>query len=120
MLVTILKSKIHGARVTGKDMNYEGSLTIDPELMEAAGLHPYERVEIYDVTNGERFTTYLIRGKRGAREVILNGAAARKGEKGDVLIIVAFAQVEEEFAPQFRPTVVILDDKNNPVRVYGT
>lgn len=120
MLVTILKSKIHGARVTGKDVSYEGSLTIDPELMEAAGLLPYEKVEIYNITNGERFTTYLICGKRGSREVILNGAAARKGEKGDMIIIAAFAQVEEKAAPQFRPTIVILDEDNNPLRVYGT
>jgi aspartate 1-decarboxylase len=120
MLVTLLKSKIHGARVTGKDINYEGSLTIDPELMEAAGFLPYERVEIYNITNGERFTTYLIPGKRGSREIVLNGASARKGEIGDILIVVAFTQVEEDKAPHFRPTIVILDEHNNPQRVYGT
>jgi len=120
MLVTLLKSKIHGAKVTGKNINYEGSLTIDPELMEAAGFLSYEKVEIYNITNGERFTTYLIPGKRGSREIVLNGATARKGEEGDSLIIVAFTQLEEDAASHFRPTIVILDENNNPLRVYGT
>ncbi|HOK22532.1 MAG TPA: aspartate 1-decarboxylase [Candidatus Hydrothermia bacterium] len=110
MYVIILKSKIHRIKITDKNLNYEGSLTVDADLLERAGFFPYERVEVYNINNGERFSTYVIPGKRGTLECVLNGATARKGELGDLLIVVSFAVVTPEEAKSFKPQVVLLDN----------
>jgi aspartate 1-decarboxylase len=111
MKIFVLKSKIHQARVTSKNINYTGSITIDTELIEKANLFPYEKVDIYDIDNGERFTTYVLEGKRGSKDIILNGAAARKVEIGDRIIIAAYTMIDTE--EQFSPQVIILDKNNN-------
>lgn len=110
MYITVLKSKIHRIKITDKNLNYEGSITIDEDLMEQAGLVPNERVEVYNINNGERFSTYVIPGKRGSMECILNGATARKGELGDLLIVVAFATLFPEEAKSFVPQIVRLNN----------
>ncbi len=116
----MFKSKIHRATVTGADLNYEGSITIDSELMKLADILPYEKVDIYNVTNGERFSTYVIPGEPGSGEVCLNGAAARKVQKGDIVIIVSYCELEEEEVKNFSPTVVLVDGNNKPIRVVKT
>ncbi len=103
----VLKSKIHRVRVTGTHLGYEGSITLGPEYLEQADLVPYERVDIYNITNGARFSTYVIRGKPG--EVILNGAAARLAQPGDLLIIAAYTWMDDEELKEFRPKVVIVE-----------
>ncbi|HFC97697.1 MAG TPA: aspartate 1-decarboxylase [Thermosulfurimonas dismutans] len=107
-----LKSKLHRIRVTGCELYYEGSLTLDPALMEAAGLAPLEAVWVYNLTNGARFETYVIRGEPGSGEVILNGAAARLGQVGDEIIVVAYAWVPEEALADFRARLVYVDENN--------
>lgn len=114
MFVTMLKCKLHRATVTECDLNYEGSISIDPELIAAAGLLLNERVEIYDIDNGNRFATYVIEGARGSGVIGLNGAAARLVCVGDKLIICAYAQMEEREARTWQPTVVICDVNNKP------
>jgi aspartate 1-decarboxylase len=109
---TLLKSKIHRATVTDGNLNYQGSVTVDPLLMEAADLLQYERVEIYNVTNGERFATYAIPGRRGAGEIILNGAAAHKAKKGDVVILATYATYDEPAAHDHHPSLVFVDGAN--------
>jgi len=103
---TLLKSKIHRAVVTDADLEYEGSVTVDPILLEAADFVPYERVEIYNVTNGERFATYVIQGIPGEGEICLNGAAAHKVTPGDVVILASYAEYSEEEARNHKPTLV--------------
>ena len=116
MLVTVLKSKIQRARVTGTELYYEGSLTLDPLLMEAAGMLPHELVQVVNLNNGARFDTYLIRGKqRGSGEVILNGPAARLGYVGDEVIILTYAAMDEESASSHIPVVVQVDSDNSPL-----
>ena len=110
----LLKSKIHRATVTGADLNYEGSVSIDTRLLEAANLIPFEQVDIYNCNNGNRFHTYVIPGKRG--EVCLNGAAARLVHAGDLVIICAYADFEEKELSTHKPQVVFVDEKNNPVK----
>jgi aspartate 1-decarboxylase len=110
MKIEMLKSKIHGATVTGADINYTGSVAIDPALCEAVGLREWEKVDVLDIDNGARLTTYVILGEPG--EVCLNGAAARLVQKGDRVIIVAYAQFDEQEAADHRPSVVIVDEKN--------
>lgn len=117
MQLMMLKSKIHRARVTGKNINYEGSITIDEEIAERANIREFEKVDIYNVTNGERFSTYVLFGKKGSRVVELNGAAARKGEVNDLLIIAAFALMDEDEAEEFKPFVLLLDENNNIKKV---
>lgn len=112
---TLMKSKIHRATVTGADLAYEGSITLDPVLMAAADLLPNERVEIYDVTNGERFATYAIEGDPGAGEVVLNGAAAHKVTPGDLVILCSYAEMEDEEARAWEPRVVFVDADNRIV-----
>lgn len=115
MRLTLLKSKLHQATVTAADLHYEGSVALAPELRRAAGLLLHERVEIYNITNGERFATYVIAGrKRG--EVMVNGAAARRVQPGDRVIIAAYAEFEPEEARRHRPVVVLLDKRNRPKR----
>ncbi len=110
MKIEMLKSKIHRATVTGADLDYSGSVAIDPELCEAAGLREFEKVDVLDIDNGARLTTYVILGEPG--EVCLNGAAARLVHKGDRVIIVSYAQLDEDEADGFRPKIVILDEHN--------
>ncbi len=114
MLINILKSKIHRATVTGSDLNYEGSIAIDTELMKSANLNEFEKVEIYNINNGQRFSTYVIKGKAG--EVALNGAAARLVQKGDLIIITCFVMIDEKELNKHHPKIVLVDDKNVPIR----
>lgn len=113
MLIEMLYSKIHRATVTDANLNYVGSITIDEELLEAAKMRIGQKVEILNVNNGERFSTYVILGERGKRDICLNGAAARKVHKGDKVIIVAYATYDEKELENYKPKVVILDDDNN-------
>ena len=106
MLIQVLKSKIHRVTVTEADLNYIGSITIDEALMEAANILPNEKVAIVDNNNGERLETYVIKGERGSGVICLNGAAARKVQKGDVVIIMSYALMDFEEAKTFKPTVV--------------
>ena len=112
MLVEILKSKIHRATVTDADLNYEGSITIDEDLVDAANMRIYEKVSVVNNNNGERFDTYIIRGERGSGTICLNGAAARKVQKGDIIIIMSYATIPIAEADHFEPTVVHVDEKN--------
>lgn len=109
----MFKSKIHRASITQAELHYEGSLTVDEELMEAANLLPYEKVSIVNINNGERIETYLITGERGSRTICLNGAAARRGAVGDKIIIISYANMTEDEALKHKPTVVLVDDHNN-------
>ena len=113
MFIEVFKSKIHRVTVTASDLNYIGSITIDEELIEAAGLVVGERVYIVNVNNGERFDTYVIKGKRKSGEICLNGPAARKVQKGDVIIIISYAQMSVEEAKTFQPKIVFPDEKTN-------
>ena len=110
MILTVLKSKIHRAAVTGADLNYEGSIAIDKKLIEAANLNLFEKVEIYNINSGARFSTYVIPGKDG--EISLNGAAARMVQKDDLIIIACYAQVDEKEIKSFKPKIVFVDEKN--------
>jgi len=109
----MFKSKLHRARITQADLYYEGSLTIDEELMEAADLIAYEKVSVVNINNGERFETYVIPGERGKREICLNGAAARKGQVGDEVIIISYTTMPDEEARAYQPTVVLVDENND-------
>lgn len=113
MLVQVVKSKIHRVKVTGADLNYIGSITIDEDLMDAAGIIEGERVQIVNNNNGERLETYAIPGVRKSGEITLNGAAARKVQKGDVLILIVYAFLELEKAKKFKPKLVFPNEKNN-------
>ncbi|HID79718.1 MAG TPA: aspartate 1-decarboxylase [Aquifex aeolicus] len=108
----MLKSKIHQITVTGAELYYEGSLSLDEELMKLANLIPYEKVEVYNINNGERFSTYIIPAPAGSRICRLNGAAARKGAKGDKIIIVSYAVVDEEVLLKFKPCIVYIGENN--------
>lgn len=118
MNITLLKCKIHRATVTEADLNYEGSVSIDPKLVEAAGLREFERVEIYNCNNGARFATYVIFGKDG--EICLNGAAARMVHKGDLVIIAAYASMDEKEAEKHKPNLVFVDAKNRIKLLHHT
>ena len=117
MLIELLKCKIHRATVTDANLNYEGSITIDRNLMEASGLLLHEKVQVLDINNGERFETYVIEGPRGSGAICLNGAAARLVQKGDLVIIAAYAQMSPEEARTWEPTVVRVDGMNKPLEV---
>ena len=108
----MLKSKIHRATVTDADLHYEGSISIDEKLMEEADMVPYEKVDIYDVNNGARFSTYIIKGKRNSGTICLNGAAARMVAKGDLVIIATFVSLEDEEAKKWHPKCVFVDARN--------
>lgn len=112
MNIEVLKSKIHRATITQADLNYIGSIAIDENLMDAANLIENERVHIYNITNGERLETYVIKGERGSGILSLNGAAARKAEIGDLVIIVSYAHMDFEEAKSFKPCIVFPDDNN--------
>ncbi len=113
MMRTLLKSKIHRITITGADLHYEGSLTLDEAIMEAANLVPFEKIEIYNVNNGKRFSTYVIPGIRYGGECILNGAAARLGHYGDILIIASYANIEDKDLKDFVIDLVYMDENNN-------
>lgn len=112
MILNMLKSKIHRATVTDANLEYEGSISIDPKLCELARLHQFEKVEIYNCNNGARFSTYIIYGKHG--EICLNGAAARCVHKGDLVIIASYIGLEENEVSQHKPQLVFVDSKNAP------
>lgn len=113
MLITVLKSKIHCARVTEANLNYMGSITIDEDLMDAANIIQGEKVQVVNKNNGERLETYVIKGKRGSGVICLNGAAARKAMPGDVLIIISYALMDFEEAKSFEPWVIFPDTATN-------
>jgi aspartate 1-decarboxylase len=113
MFRTILKSKIHRARVTDANLNYEGSLSIDPKLMKEANILPYEKVDVVNINNGHRFTTYAIKGKKNSGEIALNGGAARLGEIGDLIIIITYTSLPDEECTHHHPIVVLVDENNN-------
>ncbi|HCN05311.1 MAG TPA: aspartate 1-decarboxylase [Bacteroidetes bacterium] len=113
----MFKSKLHRARITQADLYYEGSLTIDEELMEAADLLAYEKVSVVNINNGERFETYVIPGARGGRDICLNGAAARKGHIGDEVIIISYTTMDDASARTWQPTVVLVDRNNDVASV---
>jgi aspartate 1-decarboxylase len=112
MTRTMCKSKIHRATVTGADLNYVGSITVDPVLMEAADLLPYEQVHVVNVNNGARFETYVIPGTPDAGEICLNGAAARLAHEGDKVIIISYGQYGEQELANYRPQFIFVDDQN--------
>ena len=113
MLIEIIKSKIHRVKVTDADLNYVGSITIDSDLIEAANLIVGEKVQVVNVNNGERLETYVIEGEKSSGEVTLNGPAARKVQKGDIVIIISYAQINLEEAKSFVPTIIFPDEKTN-------
>ncbi len=115
MLIHICKSKIHRATITEANVNYEGSITIDSDLMRAADIVPFEKVQIANVTSGERLETYVIEGKAGSGVICLNGAAALKGKVGDIIIIIAYALLDREKAAYYQPTFVKVDKHNKIV-----
>lgn len=114
----MMKSKIHRATVTESNLDYEGSITIDELLMEKADILPYEQVDVYNLSNGERFTTYAIKGERNSGIICINGAAAHKAKKGDKVIIVAYGIYSEEELKNFEPKKVFVDEKNRLVDVF--
>lgn len=113
----MLKSKIHRLTVTDADLHYEGSLSLDEELMEAADLKPFEKIEVYNISTGDRFSTYVIPAPRFSGTVQLNGAAARLGAKGDLIIIASYAEYEEEELEDYHPKLVYVDENNRIVRL---
>lgn len=114
MKLSMFKSKLHQMRVTEANLMYEGSITIDEELLELANLLPYEKVQVVNITNGSRLETYTIPGERGSRICCMNGAAARLTQVDDRVIVMAYAQMEPEEAANHKPTVVVVDENNNP------
>jgi len=112
MLLTLLKAKLHQATVTQCDLHYEGSVSIDRDLMDRAGILPHEQVDVLNINNGARFTTYAIEADRGSRTIGINGAAARLAQNGDRVIIIAYGQLPAEEARNYNPSVVLLDENN--------
>ena len=115
MILTMMKGKIHRATVTQADLHYEGSISIDRDLLDMAGILPNEQVDILNINNGERFTTYAITAPRGSKTFGLNGAAARRVQLGDKIIIITYAQMEAEAAKSYVPDVVLLDENNEVI-----
>ena len=118
MTITMLYSKIHRATVTDANLNYVGSITIDRDLIDAASMRVGQKIDIVNVNNGERFSTYIIPGERGKKEMCLNGAAARKVHVGDKIIVIAYASMSEEEADKHLPKVVILNDDNSIAQTF--
>lgn len=114
MNLTMFRAKLHRLRVTEADLYYEGSITLDQELLDAAGILPYEKVQVVNVNNGSRLETYTIPGEPGQRTVCLNGPAARLAQRGDEIIVISYASMTAEEAREHRPRVVIVDEQNNP------
>ena len=119
MNITMLYSKLHRATVTDANLNYVGSITIDTELIKAANMRVGQKIDIVNVNNGERFSTYIIPGDAGKRDICLNGAAARKVHKGDKIIIIAYASMTEKEADAYEPKIVILDDHNDIAQEFS-
>lgn len=117
MTIEMLKGKIHRATVVQAELNYVGSITIDQDLLDAAGIIEYQKVQVVDVDNGNRLETYAIAGERGSGMICLNGAAARYVSTGDKVIIMAYANIDASEAADFRPSVVFVDDNNKPARI---
>lgn len=117
MELSLLKCKIHRATVTDADLHYEGSCAIDEDLLDAAGMREYEEIHLWNVTNGERLTTYAIRGERGSGMISVNGSAAHKATPGDILIIAAYARMSEEEADSHQPKLVYVDEANRIKRL---
>jgi aspartate 1-decarboxylase len=117
MLLTMLKAKLHRATVTDADLDYEGSIGIDRDLLDASGMLPHEQVDVLNISTGGRFTTYVIEAPRGSGDIAVNGAAARLVQKGDKVIILAYCQLPAEEARNYRPSVVLLGDGNVIERV---
>ncbi len=113
MQLTVLKAKLHKASVTHSELEYEGSCAIDSNLLDKAGIHEYEQIQIYNITNGERFITYAIRAERNSRIISVNGAAAHKAMPGDRVIICSYGTIEEKEMATYKPTLVYLDKYNN-------
>lgn len=113
MLLEFLQSKIHRATITDSDLNYVGSITIDADILDAAKIREYQKVEILNINNGERFQTYAIKGERKSKIFCVNGAAARKVQKGDKVIIVSYGYYQENEVKDYRPTIIQIDDDNN-------
>ncbi len=120
MQLTLLKTKLHRACVTHSELDYEGSCAIDSDLLTASGIHEYEQIHIYNVTNGERFTTYAIRAEAGSQIISVNGAAAHKASPGDRIIICAYATLDEQEVSQFKPTLVYLNEENTITHTSDT
>ena len=118
MNITMLYSKLHRATVTDANLNYVGSITIDQALLDAANMRVGQKIDIVNVNNGERFSTYIIAGERGKGDICLNGAAARKVHKGDKIIIIAYATMSEAEADSYRPKIVILNDDNTVAQTF--
>ena len=116
MQLTVLKCKLHRACVTHSELDYEGSCAIDSDLLKLAGIREYEQIQIYNLANGERFTTYAIRAEAGSRVISVNGAAAHKASPGDRVIICAYAVLDERELERFEPNLVYLDERNHVVR----
>ena len=117
MTITMFRAKLHRLRVTEADLYYEGSITLDQELLEAAGILPYEKVQVVNVNNGARLETYTIPGAPGGRTVCLNGPAARLASRGDEVIVIAYAQLTPDEAQVFKPRVVLMDERNDPKEI---
>lgn len=120
MLLTMLKSKIHRATVTEADLNYTGSLTIDADLMDAADMYPYEKVQVLNVNNGARFETYIIEGERGSGIMCLNGPAARQGLKGDIIIALTYVQIDAKDVKGYHAKTVHVDANNRITSIEPT
>lgn len=117
MNITVLKSKLHQATVTHAELEYDGSCAIDSDLLDLARIHEFEQIQIYNITNGERFTTYAIRAERGSGIISANGAAAHKANPGDRVIICTYAGIDDKDGASYKPVLVYLDKENNVVRV---
>lgn len=118
MELTMFKSKLHQMRVTEANLMYEGSITIDHDLLDMAGILPFEKVSVVNITNGSRLETYTIPGDRGSRVCCMNGAAARLTQVDDRIIVISYARMKPEEAKEHKPTVVVVDEKNNPTNVF--
>lgn len=116
MMITMLKAKLHRARVTHAELEYEGSCAIDGTLLDAAGIREYQQIDIYNITNGERFTTYAIRAEHDSGIISINGAAAHKAQPGDIIIIATYAQLDQRELATFKPTLVYLNEHNRITR----
>ena len=116
MFLNMLKAKLHRATVTSRSIEYTGSLTVDEEIIEAAGFLPSEMIWVFNINNGNRFQTYLIPGQRGSKEIQVNGAAARLAEVGDRIIVIASAILSQEEAKEFQPTILVLNEENEIIK----
>ncbi len=116
MTITMLKAKIHRATVTQCDLNYEGSITVDADLLEASGILPFEQVDVLNINTGDRFTTYAITGEAGSGIIGINGAAARLAQKEDLVIICAYESMEKQAATSHKPTILLMDENNKIVK----